>query len=47
MSGEVAAPGAWPAQAAAGDIKTAAGNIKAAVDVATIVQARRLLLKTE
>jgi hypothetical protein len=40
MSGEVAAPGAWPA-------KAAAGNIKAAVDVTTMVQANRLLLKAE
>jgi hypothetical protein len=40
MSGEDAAPGAWPA-------KAAVGNIKPAVDVATIVQASRLLLKVE
>ena len=47
MSGEAAAPGAWPAKAAAGNIKAAAGNIKAEVEVATIVQASRLLLKVE
>jgi hypothetical protein len=47
MSGAAAAPGAWPAQAAAGQIKAAAGNIKAEVDVATIMQASRLLLKVE
>ena len=48
MSGEDAAPGAWPAKAAAGHIKAAAGeNIKAEVEVATIVQASRLLLKVE
>jgi hypothetical protein len=40
MSGEAAPPGAWPA-------KAAAGHIKAAVDMATIVQASRLLLKAE
>jgi hypothetical protein len=40
MSGEDAAPGAWPAQAAV-------GNIKAEADVATIVQASRLFLKVE
>ena len=54
MSEEDAAPGAWPAKAAAGDIKAAAGDIKAAAgntkakfEVATIVQASRLLLKVE
>jgi hypothetical protein len=47
MSGEAAAPGAWPAKAAAGSSKAAAGNIKAVADVATIVQASRPLLKAE
>jgi hypothetical protein len=47
MSGEAAAPGAWPAKAAAGSNKAAVGNIGAAADVATIVQASRPLLKAE